>query len=608
MQMQSRFSILLLLIISFFTIIQSSKSSAQNDEALNRIDQAMAHLSDYLGRDIDREAFDWRWSERIFPDNSLDCPLAEQNYAQQQIRAYQVRIFVDGTEYDYRLSADGALLVLCINGNPDPTSQGVPVPDEPIQEEIVDSTTVSLDTNSPWWAWTYALELDTMYLINATQGEVAALPRPHLPDEITGLTPKLAISRDGRILIVANALRSGVNGLGFYAFETGNFIQTYPVRPGEDVFLGFGYDNSNVSGTPFITSVDDRFIAIGFANTDFSNPSWRIVVFDLNTGEALYQLEHSNPQIAALGAEYGNLGIVFPRIVYFGDDEIHFQLIRFGAGAEPTYPAIAWQPNRNVVTQSRYVQRYLDILPLEEPSEVTAYVQDSIPTSTDGLFPANNTIGIVGSDFEAALEPLYTEDLAAFSQPQWAADGDVILFRKLTPSGLQWQQLQAGTLALLPEDVEAVYGHAQGYLMRTAAGEVQNVNMQNQNTIPIWQAPQGIQSMILWATPLYTETRLDQVFIPLNLTGIVHCPNTQISEVAIGFEAVSQVSLRMRDVPGGEYVTTLNEGTAFLIISGPQCQGTYTWWQVRLENGQTGWAAEADADLYFMTPLESTDG
>lgn len=591
----------LFFVLNLVLLVQIPRTAAQSDEALARIDQAMAHLSAYLERPIDRANYDWRWSELIFPNNSLGCPLDGQDYLQQQIRAYQIRIFVDGTEYDYRLSAEGQLLVLCIDGYPDPSSVGVPVPEAPIEDEIVDSVSENLRADSPWWAWIYAIELDTLYLLNPLQGERLALPRPHLPDEVTGVTPQLAISRDGRILIVANALRSGVNGIGFYSLETGNFIRTHSVRPGEDIFLGFGYDNSNIAGSPYLVSPDNRFLAIGLASTDFSNPSWRVLVFDLNTGDALYQIEGRNPQIATLGAEFVNPGIVFPRIIYVGQDEVHFQLIRYGAGAEPAYPAILWQPNRNLLSLSPYTRRYVDVLPGENAQQVSAFVQEDVPTTTDGLFPSNNAIG-TGN---ASVEAVYVEGGAAFSSPQWAADGDVVLFRRATDSGLEWQLLNIGAQqpTALDADIAAVYGTPQGYLVRSTSGEVRAINIATNQSLSLWQAPQNIQSLLLWVNPPESDFALDQVFIPLNLTGIVHCPDTPSSVVAIGFEAFTTVSLRLRDNPGGEYLLTMNEETEFIIIGGPQCQGTFTWWQIRLEDGTTGWAAEADENFYFIQPV-----
>ncbi len=571
---------------------------AQDDEALERIDQAMAHLSDLLDRPITREDFDWRWSERIYPDDSLGCPAPDISYTSQQIRAIQVRIFVDGTEYDYRVSVDGERLVLCNNGQPAQSSIGVPLPDAPVEEEVLESLQEPLGQRA-WWSWVYNIELDSLYLVNPTDAERLSLPRPKLPQEVAGATPQLAVSRDGRILIVANELTTGVNGLGFYAFETGRFIRTHQLRPAEDIYLGAGYDAISLSGSPYIVSADNRFVAVGLATMDFSSPGWRVVVFDLNTGEALYQLEKRSPQVQALGAAFTSNDIVFPRILYYGDDEIHVQLIRFGADAEPEYPALVWQPNRNTVTQSPFTRTNIDILPNTQQA-VTTYVDSALPATTNGLFPANNALG-VGMPEPTAL---YTLPNADFSAPRWAANGERIVFRTRDAEGnIQWQQFIRASAEVLSLDAatEVAVGTPAGVLLRTATGIIQAVNTDGA-TVPLLQTPEGTRSVILWVTPPDSTFALQSVYIPLNLTGIVHCPGTPVSEVAIGSEAVATVSLRIRNTPGGEFVVTMTPDTEFIVVGGPECQGTYTWWRIRLADGTTGWAAEGDTNLYFIQP------
>jgi uncharacterized protein YfaS (alpha-2-macroglobulin family) len=39
------------------------------------------------------------------------------------------------------------------------------------------------------------------------------------------------------------------------------------------------------------------------------------------------------------------------------------------------------------------------------------------------------------------------------------------------------------------------------------------------------------------------------------------------------------------------------------ITGGPFCEGGYLWWQVRLNNGISGWAAEGDLSVYYYEPL-----
>ena len=51
-----------------------------------------------------------------------------------------------------------------------------------------------------------------------------------------------------------------------------------------------------------------------------------------------------------------------------------------------------------------------------------------------------------------------------------------------------------------------------------------------------------------------------------------------------------------------EQVTLMAEGTPFTVLDGPTCADGYRWWQLALDDGTTGWAAEASTDTYFLEP------
>lgn len=59
---------------------------------------------------------------------------------------------------------------------------------------------------------------------------------------------------------------------------------------------------------------------------------------------------------------------------------------------------------------------------------------------------------------------------------------------------------------------------------------------------------------------------------------------------------------RLRSEPN-TYSTQLQimpEGTSFNILAGPVCGSGYRWWQIELDDGTTGWAAEASTERYFL--------
>lgn len=62
-------------------------------------------------------------------------------------------------------------------------------------------------------------------------------------------------------------------------------------------------------------------------------------------------------------------------------------------------------------------------------------------------------------------------------------------------------------------------------------------------------------------------------------------------------------SVNMRDEPGGNLIGQIQPGETFVVVDGPQCHQSYSWWQVETENNQIGWVTEG-TDYYFLEPLE----
>jgi hypothetical protein len=59
---------------------------------------------------------------------------------------------------------------------------------------------------------------------------------------------------------------------------------------------------------------------------------------------------------------------------------------------------------------------------------------------------------------------------------------------------------------------------------------------------------------------------------------------------------------RIRSQPGGsgEIIGQVQPGENVLVVDGPQCANGYTWWFVRSLDGLEGWAAEGDANGYWL--------
>ena len=90
------------------------------------------------------------------------------------------------------------------------------------------------------------------------------------------------------------------------------------------------------------------------------------------------------------------------------------------------------------------------------------------------------------------------------------------------------------------------------------------------------------------------------------------CARVKPPRLTVGGSAKVLTNLNLRRSPGiaDNWILTMPAGTVVEVIGGPQClpygDGAYRWWEVRLPDGQTGWAAEAPihGTGYFLEPLK----
>ncbi len=92
---------------------------------------------------------------------------------------------------------------------------------------------------------------------------------------------------------------------------------------------------------------------------------------------------------------------------------------------------------------------------------------------------------------------------------------------------------------------------------------------------------------------------------------ITSCANAPQQRVKVGGSAkvcTQKDSVAVRSEPSrlGELVTRLATGSPLEVIGGPGCSDGFSWWQVRMLNGTTGWIAEGgdNEDPYYICPAE----
>jgi hypothetical protein len=86
----------------------------------SQVVDALADLSRLLHLTLTPNDLPWRWREVQFDDYTLDCPESaplEETF-DQKINGYQIEFIILGQQWDYRVSADRLIVILCESEEP----------------------------------------------------------------------------------------------------------------------------------------------------------------------------------------------------------------------------------------------------------------------------------------------------------------------------------------------------------------------------------------------------------------------------------------------------------------------------------------------------------
>ncbi len=476
--------------------------------------------------------------------------------------------------------------------------------------------------DSIWYAIVHQPETDTLHWINAN-GEQASMPRPTMPDEMQYLD--MRVSPNGEILVMTVQLNNGLQSLGIYDVADGVFIQTHTAQADETIHLG---------GQHIFTS-GSEFFAVGFSGGNFTNPTWRIILFDSEDGEVAVFIDHTHP-------EAPDLQLSMPIVQVIDDTFVHFQMIPQAVGGATTWSAYAWRaffspgPDSPIITESPYTSAEMDILPTD--GRVATVYTDATYASAEpsGIVPNFNAVGwnMPASD-DPSMTTVHADSSRYHLMARWANSGEWLLFLSQDASENRYWNIvltdgtpNANSFIPLSPQIEHVYGTSDGYLLVNDSNMLIYSNGFNPNTAPdIVQLTAN--SEIIYVTPIGATFDLEMIGVnavisvpqqPIVITPIsqqpqqptpppvVDCSLLPAQRVSIGSNArvVSTLaSLNLRATPNGAILTQLGSLETFGINGGPICQDGFYWWQINA-SGQVGWVAESSATGYFIEPYDDT--
>lgn len=128
--------------------------------------------------------------------------------------------------------------------------------------------------------------------------------------------------------------------------------------------------------------------------------------------------------------------------------------------------------------------------------------------------------------------------------------------------------------------------------------------------LPIIQAPTVTAARVTPDTPAVSVTPFIWPTLPPSPSPV--CPGTPRARLIVGERGRvlpdDPLPVRLREAPGVDQhiVTLIPIRKLFLVLDGPVCVGSYTWFKVRYEN-QEGWIAEGTVKTdggisYFVEP------
>ena len=455
-----------------------------------------------------------------------------------------------------------------------------------------------------WYAVTWVEETDTLHWINEN-GEQASISRPQLPNELTTSNAHLRISPNGRYLAEALPLTNGRMGIGFYDFQTGQFLATHESEPNEVFMWTSAFDQySNHFVIPLRNQVTNE---------------WRIIVFNATTGAAEQQLHRTDPMMPAYDTTW------MPNIAQLLFDEgINTLVVRFQMETVPDAfgpsPSLRWSiPNGNT---PQTVQN--DTLTYNASFDMQIFTGKTVFTGFSDPMQGNvvgNFIGMHDAS-DLPVNMLVTSNTYTLNSPQWLNSGEWVGYR-VQNDGVHQPHFRVTSISNvnpvpLGPNIGGIYDTPDGFLAVNSLDWVMyhatDLNMEGfAYSFGTTVFDPGFSFAVIYTTPVsgfFSLTHIEQSLLGGSgdlLAPSVACDGAPAPRMIVGGSGmISQNGtgpLNMRIAPGGELITQLQEGTLFVVVGGSECVNGYLWWQIQTDGNPIGWVAEGEPGEYYIEPV-----
>ena len=111
--------------------------------------------------------------------------------------------------------------------------------------------------------------------------------------------------------------------------------------------------------------------------------------------------------------------------------------------------------------------------------------------------------------------------------------------------------------------------------------------------------------LILLILALYATPK--PAFADATRAACLVAPPPRLSVDSEAVVVANQLNMRALPSAGTGITAKLYLGTRLTVISGPSCNGVYTWWRVETSTGMRGWVAEGTWEEYYVVPAADAE-
>lgn len=378
-----------------------------------------------------------------------------------------------------------------------------------------------------------------------------------------------------------------------------------------------------------------NIVAFAYATGDtLETQTWRIVVLNAVDGRIISELDDSSPFFASQANTLAPY--LLPILQFYGEATLGFNLIPYQT-AQFTSDLFSyeWDIVTGRIIQTNRAPRITGDT-LQQTGETITPIVDERTNYDATYMPYTNALHIYRPEIGARSPFFATQTYDIFSA-KFVQNGQQVLVYTEDLLSLERTHLLVNRIGVLrglpsinainntmigtPDGFAYVIDNVTPFLI---ALDTRDLSFPQ---VPIWTAPENSRFVPVWATtfeqedyeawlqlapPLFTTqvvvTNADAQ--PISPDAVPTIPSFTGASTIITVDSVAVTNttggdrLNMRNTPAlsGSIIARVESGVRVVITDGPVTTDGFTWWEIRLPTGQSGWMVERADGVQTLLP------